>query len=122
MAATTEKRSEMPPTIPPWTQAMKRVLADGEWHPMDQVIRAGAKHVPPNKAQQWYRTGLGRTQTGELPQRVKAQDRHDQVRDGRWDGLRRILAAMARKGHIEIEAPEGARLVGQKRVRLKAPR
>lgn len=97
---------------------MLNVLADGEWHPMDRVIRAGTRVVPPSKGQQWYRTGLANPRTGTLPSRVKATDTHDQVRDGRWDGCRRVLTALARRGVIEIDNPSGGKSVSGKRVRL----
>lgn len=103
---------------PPWTQEMLEVLADGEWHSFDELIRAGAPHVGPQRAQQWYRTGLGNRQKGVAPWAVKATDTHDQIRDGRRDGLRRLIAKLHRDGRIEVRNPSGKKWISGKEARL----
>lgn len=103
---------------PPWTQAMLAKLEDGEWHPMEELIRAGAPLVGPQRAVQWYRTGLGRKQKGIQMWKVKATDTHDQIRDGRRDGLRRIIAKLHRSGQIEIRNTSGKKWISGKEARL----
>lgn len=97
---------------------MLAVLADGEWHPFEELIRAGAPHVPPSHAQQWYRTGLSSKHTGNQPYKVKATDVHDQIRDGRRDGLRRQIAKMNQDGRIEVRNPSGGKSIAGKEARL----
>jgi hypothetical protein len=110
--------------VSPWTRKIREVLADGEWHAVGELIKVASPLVPPTTAQQWYRIHLkARQGRGEsrYPERDKAQDVHDQIRDGRREGLRRAVAALVRKGPYEYNTTERVP-VDQKKVRHTARR
>lgn len=100
----------MPTPLAPWTLRMDEVLADGEWHELEQVLAAGVKMVPPGMA---YRKGeWSRTRRGDAP-----ATRHVGTRETAVAAGARIIA----KKSIESRIRYGSIVRWGSRIRKASP-
>ncbi len=80
-----------------WGRAVEALLADGEWHPVEDVLAAGIRVVPPGVA---YRAGESdRTRKG-AGARTKG-GAETSVASGARGLVRRVLAEQVRRGTVE---------------------
>lgn len=90
-----------------------RVLDDGEWHPLQNVLHEMTKEIPPTTAMNYYRTRQRKTARGKPKQlHTVAQ----QIRAAKYGMARKVLIDWSRTGRVEVDPP-GWR-VPDKRVRL----
>jgi hypothetical protein len=87
-----------------WGRAVDEALADGAWHPIEEVLAAGAAAVPPGVA---YRQGERRRQEhpGANPQRRQGGTEQS-VDAGARRLLRNLLIERVRRGTIERHGDE----------------
>ena len=84
----------------PWTTAMLGHLADGRWYALDEVLRVGARAVPPGRAiQQREKDREACLVTGSGPRPARSDD--DRIATGARRVAYGSLVMQIRTGHIE---------------------
>lgn len=80
--------------LSPWSARMDDVLADGEWHELEEVLAAGVKIVPPGMA----------------------------YRKGEWNRLRLKGPDTRHVGTRERSVATGARIIARKSIESRLQR
>lgn len=94
----------MTPPRSPARQAIDAVLADGNWHTRDELLRAAAAKVPPGQA---WRTGERQRIKGSNPGRRRTRgDDHTTVAAGAHRAAAGLLKSAVHRGAIE-QGPDG---------------
>lgn len=94
----------MPNPKSAWRARLEEILADGEWHRLDDLVRAAGPLVPEGKAVR--RGERERVRTRLVPGERERCDRDTAVATGRRDIIRRSLADMVSQGQATRAAGE----------------
>lgn len=87
----------------PWRSRVHEILADGEWHVLDEVVRDAMRFVPPGKAYRAAEANRLRQYSGP---RVRG-DETDAIRSGQRQLVTGTLYQGTRTGRLERKRLDG---------------
>jgi len=106
-------------TLSPASLAMLRVLADGDWHPLEEVLEAGMDVIPPGKA---LRVAERERQRSWVARGLPPETMRPRPTDhARWRGIRAGQRMMASSSLRRLRYVEAAVIDGVKHLRDLRP-